>query len=176
MGLILISITNINNKLSLYGLLLLLISHGLVSSLLFLLIGILYVRTNTRYIYYYKGLANILPLYSTIFLIALLLNASLPPSLSYFAELHILLSQFHLEYIGILHLLFSLLFAGFYSLLLFTRISFSLYTSLTPLNDITLTEFYILIIPIIFSFSFSFIFPLNFLLTLTINNKLYNIF
>lgn len=155
MGLILIGLTNLN-KLSLYGLFVLLISHGLVSSLLFLLIGIIYVRTNTRYIYYYKGLANIMPLFSTFMLISLLLNASLPPSLSYFAELHILLSQFNYEFFGILHVLISLFFAGIYSILLFCKICFTqIYLNKT--QDITLTEFYILIPLILLSFSLPFV-------------------
>lgn len=162
MGLILIGITNIN-KLSLYGILILLVSHGLVSSLLFLLVGLLYVRTNTRYIYYYKGLTNTMPLFSTTLLAGLLLNASLPPSLSYFAELHIILSQFNYEIIGILHVLIALLFSGFYSLLLYCKISFTtLSTIITKYKDITLTEFYILIPLIILSFSLSFIIPFSY--------------
>jgi len=162
MGLILIGITNIN-KLSLYGILILLVSHGLVSSLLFLLVGLLYVRTNTRYIYYYKGLTNTMPLYSTILLIGLLLNASLPPSLSYFAELHILLSQFNYEIIGLLHVLISMLFAGFYSLLLYCKIAFTtIPLNISKFRDITLTEFYILIPLILFSFSFSFLLPFSY--------------
>ena len=140
MGLILVGITNLN-KLSIYGTILLLISHGLVSSLLFILIGLLYVRTKTRYLYYISGLSTIMPLYSTFLLIALLLNASLPPSLSYLSELHILLSQF---------------IAGFYSILLYCRISFNM-PNLYKYKDILITETYISIILIILSFSLSFI-------------------
>lgn len=158
MGLILVGITHLN-YLSLYGLSNLLISHGLVSTLLFLLIGFLYVRTNTRYLYYYKGLSSTMPLLTTILLISLLLNASIPPSLSFFSELHILFPLFNSSFIGFLHLLISLLFAGFYSILLFCKISFTLPSS-TPLytsKDLTLTEFYILIPLILLSFSFPFI-------------------
>lgn len=161
MGLILISLTNLNN-ISIYGFILLLISHGLISSLLFLLIGLLYVRTYTRYLYYFQGLSNFLPLFSIYLFIALLLNASLPPSLSYFAELHILLSQINYDLIGLLHLLISLLFAGFYSILLFVKISFaSFYNSyhfLFKFTDLTFTEFLLINLFILLCFSFSFIF------------------
>ena len=157
MGLILVAFTNIN-KISIYGIILLLISHGLVSSLLFILIGILYVRTNTRYIYYFKGLTNTMPLYSTFLLIALLLNASLPPSLSFFAELHILISQSQFELFGLLHLLFALLFSGFYSLLLYCKIAFTIIPNYKKYKDISISEFYILLPLILLSFSFSFIF------------------
>lgn len=155
MGLILISLTNLT-KLSIKGFTLLLISHGIVSSLLFILIGIIYVRTNTRYIYYYSGLSNIMPLYSIILLISLLYNSSIPPCLSYFAELNILLSQANLEIFGLFNVIWALLFAGFYSLLLFNKICFTL-PRLYKYNDLTLTEFYILIPLLILNLSLSFI-------------------
>jgi NADH:ubiquinone oxidoreductase subunit 4 (subunit M) len=155
MGLILVAFTNLND-LSINGMLLLLISHGLVSSLLFLLIGILYVRIKTRYIYYIKGLSSVMPLYSTALLIALLLNGSIPPSLSYFAELSILLSQFNYDYIGIIHLIIALLMSGIYSMLLYCRISFN-YININHYKDITLTEFYAILPLVILSFSLAFI-------------------
>lgn len=155
MGLILISLTNLN-RLSIKGFTLLLVSHGIVSSLLFLLIGIIYVRTNTRYIYYYSGISNVMPLYSVILLISLLYNSSIPPSLSYFAELNILLSQANLEIFGLFNVILALLFAGFYSLLLFNKICFTL-PRLNKFNDLSLTEFYFLIPLIILNFSLSFI-------------------
>jgi NADH:ubiquinone oxidoreductase subunit 4 (subunit M) len=158
MGFILIALINNNTLSGLYGLSILLISHGLVSCLLFLLVGLLYVRTNTRYIYYYKGLANIMPLYSIFLLISLLLNSSLPPSLSYFAELHILLNSFNTDLIGLLHVFICLLFNGFYSILLYCRISFNIINNNLKHSDITLTEFNILLLLVLLSFSFSFIF------------------
>ena len=45
------------------------ISHGLISSGLFILIGCLYDRYHTRYIYYYGGLAQTMPLFSLILFI-----------------------------------------------------------------------------------------------------------
>lgn len=151
MGFFLIGIISFS-PLSFKGSLILLISHGFVSSLLFLLIGILYVRTNTRYLFYYKGLATNMPLFSILLFISLLLNASLPPSLSFVAEFLILQGAIKYEIIGTIHLLFSVLLAGVYSLFLFCKISFTtlpshLYLSFS--NDITLREFLILI-PLIF--------------------------
>ena len=43
-----------------------LISHGLVSSSLFLLIGVLYRRYHTRNILYYKGLFSLIPIFSIL--------------------------------------------------------------------------------------------------------------
>lgn len=156
MGLLLIALSsnlyNISNK----GFIMLLFSHGLVSSLLFLLIGILYVRTKTRYLYYFRGLTTSMPLFSTSLFIALLLNSAIPPSLSFFAELHIIQGAFLNEIIGTIHSLIALLFSGFYSILLFTRIAFEkIYNN--HYKDITYREFILIIPLIIFSFIFSFI-------------------
>jgi NADH:ubiquinone oxidoreductase subunit 4 (subunit M) len=82
MGLLLIGLVSFS-PISQKGFLLLLVSHGLVSSLLFILVGSLYVRTGTRSIIYYRGLSMTMPIFSILFFISLLLNASFPPSLSF---------------------------------------------------------------------------------------------
>ena len=50
------------------GSMLIMLSHGFVSSALFLCIGILYDRHHTRLIKYYSGLAQVMPVYSFLFL------------------------------------------------------------------------------------------------------------
>lgn len=143
MGLILvglISLSDISNK----GIIYLLFSHGLVSSLLFLLIGSIYVRTGTRTIIYYKGLSITMPIFSTILLISLIMNASFPPSFSFWAEIHILSGVFFYELLGSISLLLALFFSGVYSILLFCRIAFSnIYIG--HFNDLNLREFIIYI-------------------------------
>lgn len=155
MGILLIGLSSIE-KISWKGFILVLFSHGLVSALLFLLIGILYVRTKTRYLYYFSGLANTMPIFTTLLFLALILNCSIPPSLSYFAELHIIQGAFLNEIIGTTHCLIAILFSGFYSMLLFTRISFSKVLN-NHFKDITLREFILSIILILLSFLIPFI-------------------
>lgn len=157
MGYFLIGIISFS-ILSLQGSLILLISHGLVSSLLFLLIGFLYVRTGTRYIYYYKGLVSIMPIISIFLFIALLLNAAIPPSFSFLGEFLILQGAFQFEFIGIIHILISILLSGIYSLFLFCKICFTINNNYMHNSDLTLREFYILLPLVLFSFIFSFIF------------------
>lgn len=154
MGLVLIGIISLS-EIGLKGTLYLLISHGFVSTLLFLLIGSLYIRTGTRIIIYYKGLANLMPLFSIFFFLSLILNASFPPSLSFFSELFILQGAFLYEIIGTLNLLIALFLSGVYSILLFCKITFST-PYLNTYQDITLREFIIIIPLITFSFIFSF--------------------
>jgi NADH-quinone oxidoreductase subunit M len=54
------------------------ISHGIISSGLFILIGVLYRRYHTRNILYYKGLSTLIPIFSIIFFIFIFSNLSLP--------------------------------------------------------------------------------------------------
>ena len=49
------------------GSILLMLSHGLVSSALFLCVGVLYDRHKTRLVRYYGGLVSTMPNLSTIF-------------------------------------------------------------------------------------------------------------
>lgn len=149
MGLILVGLISLSD-ISMKGIIYLLFSHGLVSSLLFLLIGSIYIRTGTRTILYYRGLSITMPLFSTIFLLALIMNASFPPSFSFWAEIHILSGVMQYEYIGTLSVLLALFFSGVYSILLFCKISFS-NSPLYHLNDLTLREFIILFPLILFT-------------------------
>jgi NADH-quinone oxidoreductase subunit M len=45
------------------------LSHGFVASALFVIIGVVYDRYRTRIVKYYGGLATVMPIYITIFLI-----------------------------------------------------------------------------------------------------------
>lgn len=138
------------------GVIILLFSHGLVSALLFFLIGFLYVRTNTRYIIYYKGLTTVLPLLSVIWFIALLLNSAFPPLLPFLSEFLIIQSIFLYETIGCSLIVIAILFSGIYSLFLFCRIFFSTLTIFNKFNDINFREFSIIFPLILFSLIFSF--------------------
>lgn len=157
MGLILIGSISLS-IISYKGIIYLLISHGLVSSLLFLSIGSLYIRTHTKILIYYKGLILNMPILTTILLISLLFNSSFPPFLSFFAELFILNGIMIYEYIGTINLLIALFFSGVYSIFLFCKLAFSIYNSFISVNDLTLREIYLYLPLIFFHFSFIFIF------------------
>ncbi len=60
------------NVQALEGSLVLMLSHGLVSSGLFMCVGILYDRYKTRVIRYYGGLVQIMPVYATVFMLFIL--------------------------------------------------------------------------------------------------------
>jgi len=57
------------NYVGIAGSVILMVAHGLVSAALFFLIGVLYDRFFTRLIYYFAGLARVMPLFSIFFLV-----------------------------------------------------------------------------------------------------------
>jgi len=79
---------------SLLGSVLLMISHGIVSGALFLCVGILYERYNTRLIKYYSGLITTKPMFSTFFGLFSMANIGLPGTNSFIGEFLIILGCF----------------------------------------------------------------------------------
>jgi NADH-quinone oxidoreductase subunit M len=79
-----------NNSVGLEGSLYLMLGHGVVSSGLFLCIGILYDRYHTRNILYYGGLAQTMPIFSIFFLIFTLANIGLPGTVNFIGEFLVL--------------------------------------------------------------------------------------
>jgi NADH-quinone oxidoreductase subunit M len=71
-----------------------LISHGLVASLLFLIVGALDKRTHDRTIQHYSGLAARMPYYTTFTLLAFAAAMGIPGFSGFIAELLILLGAF----------------------------------------------------------------------------------
>ena len=69
------------------GSIFLMIAHAIVSSGLFFLIGILYDKYGTRIIYYYGGLVQTMPIFSTLLLIFSLANIGLPITCNFIGEL-----------------------------------------------------------------------------------------
>ncbi len=70
------------------------ISHGLTTGALFLLIGMIYERTHTRKIADYGGLAKVMPVYAGIFLFAAFASAGLPGLSGFIGEFTILIGSY----------------------------------------------------------------------------------
>ena len=155
------------------------ISHGFVSSAMFLLIGVLYSRYHSRSIYYYGGLVHMMPIYSALFLIFTLANIALPGTSSFVGEFLILLGVYKINFISCFISTLGVILCGVYSLWLYNRIIFgNLKRNNTLLfKDVTFREFMIflplLILVILFGiypkilldyiqFSSSFLFLLTF--------------
>nr|YP_009672655.1 NADH dehydrogenase subunit 4 [Dictyopteris divaricata]QDB64140.1 NADH dehydrogenase subunit 4 [Dictyopteris divaricata] len=115
------------------------LSHGFVSSALFLIIGVLYDRWHSRVIKYYGGLVHTMPLFISIFLFFTMANLGLPGTSSFVGEFLLLISAFSANTTACFLAATSLVLGGAYSLWLFNRIAYG-NIKLAGL-DITLREF-----------------------------------
>jgi NADH:ubiquinone oxidoreductase subunit 4 (subunit M) len=95
-------------QLGLLGSFLMAIGHGIVSTALFFIVGIIYERAHTRVLDYYSGLSVLVPSISFFMFIFTISNFGFPISLNFVAELLILVG------IGSINL-FILLLMGIYS-------------------------------------------------------------
>jgi NADH:ubiquinone oxidoreductase subunit 4 (subunit M) len=93
MNLGLLGIFSLNTQ-GIEGSILLMVGHGLVSSALFLLIGVLYDRHHTRLLKYYSGLTQVMPLFSFSFLFFSLANMGLPGTSNFVGEILVFLGLY----------------------------------------------------------------------------------
>nr|AKJ76870.1 NADH dehydrogenase subunit 4 [Holbrookia maculata] len=94
MGLVITSCL-IQTPWSLTGAMILMIAHGLTSSMLFCLANTNYERTHSRTMILARGLQLILPIMAAWWLMANLTNMALPPSINLMGELLIIISLFN---------------------------------------------------------------------------------
>nr|YP_009943805.1 NADH dehydrogenase subunit 4 [Acanthisitta chloris]QOD95623.1 NADH dehydrogenase subunit 4 [Acanthisitta chloris] len=94
MGLV-IAATMIQTNWAFTGAMILMISHGLTSSMLFCLANTNYERTHSRILLLARGLQSLLPLMATWWLLANLTNMALPPTTNLMAELTIMIALFN---------------------------------------------------------------------------------
>jgi NADH-ubiquinone oxidoreductase chain 4 len=101
------------------------LAHGFVSSGLFICAGgILYDRTGTRLIYFYRGITQLMPIFAILFFILSLGNCGAPLTLNFIGEFMSLYSI--LERLPILGAFAcsSVVFSAAYTIYLFNRIAF----------------------------------------------------
>ena len=138
-----------NNIQGIEGSIILGLAHGFVSSGLFICGGgILYDRTSTRLISYYKGLAQIMPVFSILFFILCLSNCGVPLTLNFVGEFLCLYGIFEkLIFSGFLASS-SIIFSAAYSIYMYNRIVFGGTLSkyfIFNVPDLNLREFCILL-------------------------------
>jgi NADH-ubiquinone oxidoreductase chain 4 len=130
------------------GSILLGIAHGFVSSGLFICAGgVLYDRSGTRTIHLYKGIAQIMPIFSVLFFILALGNCGAPLTLNFIGEFMSLYGAFEkLPVLGIFASS-SIILSAAYTIYMFNRISFGGFFSKffkENIVDVTKREFYLL--------------------------------
>ena len=97
MGLFLIGLASLSHE-GICGALYHMVSHGLITALLFLVVGVLEARTQDRDLANYSGLAKPMPRYTLIAMLGFLAAMGLPGFSGFIAELLILLGVFRSAY------------------------------------------------------------------------------
>lgn len=123
------------------GSIFLMLSHGVVSSALFLCVGCLYDRYHTRIVKYYGGLVFAMPVFSLFFLIFTLANIAFPGTSGFVGEFLIFLGIFQQNNIVGFFSAFGVILSAAYSIWLYNRIIFrNISAFLFKFRDLKKTE------------------------------------
>lgn len=123
------------------------LSHGFVSSGLFLCIGFLYERYHSRNLFDYGGLVQIMPLYSTVVFLLAFANFGFPGTSSFIGEFLILVGLSKANQIVFLLAAFGLLLSTVYNIWFLNRLVFGpLSLKLKENVDINMREGLILLL------------------------------
>jgi NADH-ubiquinone oxidoreductase chain 4 len=134
------------------------LAHGFVSSGLFICAGgILYDRSGTRSIYFYKGITQLMPLFSILFFILCLGNCGAPLTLNFIGEFMSLYGVFEKQPILGIFASSSIVLSAAYTIYMFNRISFGGSFSKffeENISDLTKREFILLFTLVLFTVIF----------------------
>jgi len=146
MNLIVIGFFSFNQN-GIEGATLQMLSHGFISSALFLCIGMIYDRFHTRLIKYLGGLCIIMPKIAIIFLLFSLGNIAFPGTSSFMGEFLILGGIFVYDrFVGFLSAT-GIILSGIYTMWLYNRVAFgNTQNRYYKVADITKIEAFVLLI------------------------------
>lgn len=115
------------------GSIFLMISHGIVSGALFMLVGVIYDRRHTKLISEFGGLAKVMPNYATIFAIMLMASVGLPLTIGFVGEFLSLLGFFKTSPILTLLAGLTIILGAVYMLVMYKKVFFGPLTN--PKNE-----------------------------------------
>ncbi|HTV88864.1 MAG TPA: NADH-quinone oxidoreductase subunit M [Stellaceae bacterium] len=104
------------------------LSHGLVSAALFLIVGVVYDRLHTRDIDRYSGLADNMPAYGFVFMCMMLASVGLPGTSGFVGEFLILLGTFRVSTTECFLIATGMFLGAMYMLYLYRRVIFGTIT------------------------------------------------
>ena len=118
------------------------ISHGLISAALFLLVGVIYDRMHTREIAAYGGLVHRMPLYAFLFMLFTMGNVGLPGTSGFIGEFLTLTGAFLANTWVAFIATSGVIFAAAYALYLYARVVFGPLQkeALMTITDVTWRE------------------------------------
>lgn len=146
MGFVTIGMFTLNIQ-GIEGSMLLMLSHGVVSSALFLCVGVIYDRHKTRIIKYYSGLTVKMPLFSMIFLFFILANMGFPGTSSFVSEFLVLTGSFKSNVFVTVVATTGVIWGAAYSIWLYNRVMFgNIRTShISAFQDLERREFMVFV-------------------------------
>lgn len=116
------------NTIAVQGAIIQMINHGLSTGALFLIVGMIYDRRHTRMISDFGGIAKIMPVFATMFMIAMLASIGLPGLNGFIGEFLILNGSFFSElYANKAYAVFAaigVILAAAYMLWMYQRVMF----------------------------------------------------
>lgn len=123
MNLIMLGLFSLNIQ-GIEGSIVQMISHGVVSSALFLCVGVMYDRYHSRLLKYYSGLTHTMPLFIFLFLLFSFANAALPGTCNFVGEVMLFTGIFLDNIFVTIFAALGIILSGAYSLWLFNRIAY----------------------------------------------------
>jgi NADH-quinone oxidoreductase subunit M len=123
MGFVTIGIFAANHQ-AIQGALVVMLSHGVVSAALFLVVGVIYDRMHTRLIARYGGLVHRMPLYAFAFMIFMLGSVGLPGTSGFVGEFLVLVGAFRDDTLVAALATTGIILSATYMLYLYRRVIF----------------------------------------------------
>ena len=118
------------------------LSHGFISSALFLIVGVVYDRIHTREIAAYGGLASKMPVYASFFMLFTMANVGLPGTSGFVGEIMSMAGGFLAARWVAVAAALGVIFSAVYMLRLYRETMFGQVTNekLEDIKDLTMTE------------------------------------
>lgn len=141
MGFVTIGIFTLNQQ-GIEGAIFQMVSHGIVSAALFLVVGVVYDRIHTRMIDKYGGLVDRMPHYAFVFMIFMLASVGLPGTSGFVGEFLVIIGTFQANTGAALLIASGMVLGAAYMLYLYRRVIFGKLTKqhLMSIADLSLRE------------------------------------
>ena len=127
MGVVTIGLFTFNVQ-GISGALFQMLSHGIVSGALFLVVGVVYDRMHTREIARYGGLGDRMPGYATVFMVFTMATVGLPGTSGFIGEFLVIIGSLQVNFWLALLGGMGMILGAAYSLYLYRRIIFGRFT------------------------------------------------
>ncbi len=115
------------------------LSHGIVSAALFLVVGVLYDRLHTHEIARFNGLVDRMPLYAFVFMLFTLASIGLPGTSGFVGEFLVMIGALHVNFWLALLGFMGMILGPMYMLYLYRRVIFGRLTKMDLRNILDLS-------------------------------------